>query len=72
MVGDADLKLKQLKIDQKLEHKNPLQEIQKVYKSYAKVMRKLDILNYQTLHAIDKLHAKMIFFTLVSLQFSFT
>ncbi|KAK3443023.1 hypothetical protein EUGRSUZ_B03443 [Eucalyptus grandis] len=51
--GDDDLKLKPLKIDQKLEHKDLLQEIQKVHKNYAEKMRKLDILNYQTLHAID-------------------
>lgn len=58
MVGDADLKLQPLKIDQKLEHKDLLQEIQKVYKSYAEKMRKLDILNYQTLHAIGLLQLK--------------
>ncbi|KAI6686426.1 hypothetical protein NL676_032339 [Syzygium grande] len=58
MVGDADLKLEPLKLDQKLEHKDLLQEIQKVYKSYAEKMRKLDILNYQTLHAIGLLQLK--------------
>ncbi|XP_030550603.1 uncharacterized protein LOC115755372 [Rhodamnia argentea] len=58
MVGDDDLKLKPLKIDQKLEPKDLLQEIQKVYKSYAEKIRKLDILNYQTLHAIGLLQLK--------------
>lgn len=56
--GDDDLKLKPLKIDQKLEHKDLLQEIQKVHKNYAEKMRKLDILNYQTLHAIGLLQLK--------------
>ncbi|XP_031386193.1 uncharacterized protein LOC116199810 isoform X2 [Punica granatum] len=50
----ADDLMKPLKItDQKLEHKDRVMEIQKVYKSYAERMRKLDVLNYQTMHAID-------------------
>lgn len=49
----ADDLMKPLKIaDQKLEHKDRVMEIQKVYKSYAERMRKLDVLNYQTMHAI--------------------
>lgn len=49
----ADDLMKPLKItDQKLEHKDRIMEIQKVYKSYAERMRKLDVLNYQTMHAI--------------------
>lgn len=51
MVGD----LKPLKIDEKFEHSDRMVEIQKFYKSYAEKMRKLDILNYQTMHAISKL-----------------
>ncbi|KAL6187689.1 hypothetical protein ACLB2K_039085 [Fragaria x ananassa] len=47
-----NLKLKPLKIDEKLEYKDRIAEIQKVYKSYAEKMRKLDILNNQTMHAI--------------------
>lgn len=49
----ADDLMKPLKInDQKLEHKDRVLEIQKVYKNYAERMRKLDVLNYQTMHAI--------------------
>ncbi|KAL6190058.1 hypothetical protein ACLB2K_036458 [Fragaria x ananassa] len=47
-----NLKLKPLKIDEKLEYKDRIAEIQKVYKTYAEKMRKLDILNNQTMHAI--------------------
>ncbi|KAL7260928.1 hypothetical protein ACSBR1_006571 [Camellia fascicularis] len=50
--------LKPLKIDEKLEHKDRVEDIQKVYKSYVEKMRKLDILNYQTLHAISFLQLK--------------
>ncbi|XP_028087464.1 uncharacterized protein LOC114288178 [Camellia sinensis] len=50
--------LKPLKIDAKLEHKDRVEEIQKVYKSYAEKMRKLDVLNYQTMHAISFLQLK--------------
>ncbi|GAU46525.1 hypothetical protein TSUD_402550 [Trifolium subterraneum] len=45
---------KPMKIEVKLvEHKDQINEIDKVYKSYAEKMRKLDILNYQTMHALD-------------------
>ncbi|CAK9136354.1 unnamed protein product [Ilex paraguariensis] len=50
--------LKPLKIDDKFEYKDRMEEIQKFYKSYAEKMRKLDILNYQTMHAISFLHLK--------------
>uniref|UniRef100_A0A5B6Z1A4 Ribosomal protein L34Ae n=2 Tax=Davidia involucrata TaxID=16924 RepID=A0A5B6Z1A4_DAVIN len=50
--------LKPLKIDEKFEHKDRVEEIQKVYKSYAEKMRKLDVLNYQTMHAISFLQLK--------------
>ncbi|KAL6969594.1 hypothetical protein U1Q18_029305 [Sarracenia purpurea var. burkii] len=51
--------LKPLQIDEKkFEHKDVVKEIQKVYKSYAERMRKLDVLNYQTLHAISFLQLK--------------
>ncbi|GFY88448.1 hypothetical protein Acr_06g0003880 [Actinidia rufa] len=49
---------KPLKIDEKLEHKDRVEEIQKVYKGYAEKMRKLDVLNYQTIHAIGFLHLR--------------
>ncbi|KAL3636240.1 hypothetical protein CASFOL_020787 [Castilleja foliolosa] len=54
MVGD----LKPLKIDHKIEYKDVMDEIQKFHKSYLEKMRKLDILNYQTLHAISFLQLK--------------
>ncbi|PQQ19560.1 uncharacterized protein Pyn_07376 [Prunus yedoensis var. nudiflora] len=47
-----NLKLKPLMIEEKLEYKDQMAELQKVYKSYAERMRKLDILNNQTMHAI--------------------
>nr|GMD00352.1 uncharacterized protein LOC109161808 isoform X2 [Ipomoea batatas] len=50
--------LKPLKIDEKLEYKDRVEEIQKFYKCYAEKMRKLDILNYQTLNAISFLQLK--------------
>ncbi|XP_019165878.1 PREDICTED: uncharacterized protein LOC109161808 isoform X7 [Ipomoea nil] len=50
--------LKPLKIDEKLEYKDQMGEIQKFYKCYAEKMRKLDILNYQTLNAISFLQLK--------------
>ncbi|XP_031122799.1 uncharacterized protein LOC116025632 isoform X1 [Ipomoea triloba] len=50
--------LKPLKIDEKLEYKDRMEEIQKFYKCYAEKMRKLDILNYQTLNAISFLQLK--------------
>ncbi|XP_009602106.1 uncharacterized protein [Nicotiana tomentosiformis] len=50
--------LKPLKIDEKIEYKDCIEEIQKFYKSYAEKMRKLDILNYQTLNAISFLQLK--------------
>ncbi|KAK4841546.1 hypothetical protein QYF36_006247 [Acer negundo] len=43
--------LKPLKIDQKLERKDHMLEIHKFYKSYLEKIRKLDILNFQTMHA---------------------
>ncbi|XP_019422246.1 PREDICTED: uncharacterized protein LOC109331909 isoform X2 [Lupinus angustifolius] len=51
--------LKPLKIEEKkVEYKDHIVEIQKVYKCYAEKMRKLDILNYQTMHAIGLLQLK--------------
>ncbi|XP_022863944.1 uncharacterized protein LOC111383973 [Olea europaea var. sylvestris] len=50
--------LKPLKIDHKFEYKDIMEDIQKFYKSYKERMRKLDILNYQTLHAISFLQLK--------------
>ncbi|KAK3223049.1 hypothetical protein Dsin_010074 [Dipteronia sinensis] len=50
--------LKPLKIDQKLERKDHILEIHKFYKSYLEKIRKLDILNFQTMHAIGLLQLK--------------
>ncbi|XP_022776878.1 uncharacterized protein LOC111318346 [Durio zibethinus] len=47
-----------LHIDEKHDHKDHIAEIQKVYKSYSDKMRKLDILNSQTMHAISLLQLK--------------
>ncbi|KAL8248509.1 hypothetical protein R6Q59_005377 [Mikania micrantha] len=49
---------KPLQINEKLEHRDQMAEIQKFYKSYNEKMRKLDILNYQTLQAINFLRMK--------------
>ncbi|KAM1417612.1 uncharacterized protein LOC126607126 [Malus sylvestris] len=53
-----NLKLKPLVMEEKLEFKDRMAEIQKVYKSYAEKMKKLDILNNQTMHAIGFLQLK--------------
>lgn len=50
--------LKPLKIEVKLEFNDQMDQIEKVYKSYAEKMRKLDILNYQTMHALGLLQLK--------------
>ncbi|RYR17893.1 hypothetical protein Ahy_B03g062562 [Arachis hypogaea] len=51
--------LKPLRIeDKKVEYKDHILQIQKVYKSYAEKMRKLDVLNDQTMHAIGLLQLK--------------
>ncbi|XP_039040585.1 uncharacterized protein LOC120178877 isoform X2 [Hibiscus syriacus] len=47
-----------LQIDEKYDHKDHIAEIQKVYKSYCDKMKKLDILNSQTMHAISLLQLK--------------
>ncbi|KAG4207945.1 hypothetical protein ERO13_A03G100800v2 [Gossypium hirsutum] len=47
-----------LKIEEKYDHKYHIAEIQKVYKSYSDKMRKLDILNSQTMHAVSLLQLK--------------
>ncbi|TKY69683.1 structural constituent of ribosome [Spatholobus suberectus] len=49
---------KPLEIEEKLEYKDQIDEIEKVYKSYAEKMKKLDILNYQTMHALGLLQLK--------------
>ena len=38
--------------EEKMEFKDHMREIQKVHKCYQEKMRKLDILNYQTMHAL--------------------
>ncbi|KAJ7943479.1 Ribosomal protein L34Ae [Quillaja saponaria] len=50
--------LKPLKIEEKVEYKDIMNEIHKVYKTYVEKMRKLDVLNYQTMHAIGFLQLK--------------
>ncbi|TKY58857.1 structural constituent of ribosome [Spatholobus suberectus] len=50
--------LKPLKIKEKIEFKDHIIEIQKVYRCYAEKIRKLDVLNYQTMHAIGLLQLK--------------
>ncbi|KAG2702365.1 hypothetical protein I3843_06G079200 [Carya illinoinensis] len=50
--------LKPLKIHEKIEFKDRMEEIQKVYKSYSDKIRKLDMLNSQTMHAIGFLQLK--------------
>ncbi|KAI5437454.1 hypothetical protein KIW84_023530 [Lathyrus oleraceus] len=51
--------LKPMKIEVKLlEYKDQMNEIQKVYNNYAEKMKKLDILNYQTMHALGLLQLK--------------
>ena len=52
--------LKPLKIDEKLEYKDRMEEIQKVHKIYADKMRKLDMLNSQTMHAIGEFQNSII------------
>lgn len=52
--------LKPLKIDEKFERKDWIEEIQKVYKSYLDKMRKLDILNFQTMHALGELPSNLL------------
>ncbi|XP_045804386.1 uncharacterized protein LOC123897694 [Trifolium pratense] len=52
-------KIKPLSIDEKkMEYKDHIVEIQKVYKCYAQKMRKLDVLNYQAMHSIGLLQLK--------------
>ncbi|KZV23256.1 hypothetical protein F511_17765 [Dorcoceras hygrometricum] len=45
--------LKPLTFDQKFEYKDLMEEIHKFYRTYAEKMRKLDVLNFQTLQAIS-------------------
>jgi len=45
---------KPMEIEEKLEYKDQIDEILKVYKSYEEKMKKLDILNYQTMHALGE------------------
>lgn len=50
--------LKPLNIDQKFEYKDLMEEIHKFYRTYAEKMRKLDVLNFQTLQAMSLLQLK--------------
>ncbi|XP_015965630.1 uncharacterized protein LOC107489396 [Arachis duranensis] len=47
-----DEDLEQLEVEEKVEYSEQIDEIERVYKSYAEKMKKLDILNYQTMHAL--------------------
>ncbi|XP_024031047.1 uncharacterized protein LOC21385048 [Morus notabilis] len=55
---DHRVNLKPMKIELKFGYKDRIEEIQKVYRMYAEKMRKLDILNNQTMHAIGFLQLK--------------
>lgn len=50
--------LKPLNIDQKFEYKDLMEEIHRFYRTYAEKMRKLDVLNFQTLQAMSLLQLK--------------
>ncbi|KAK1355230.1 Zinc finger FYVE domain-containing 26 [Heracleum sosnowskyi] len=50
--------LKPLQIDETFDHSDRMEEIQKFYKSYSDKMRKMDILNRQTMHAISFIQLK--------------
>uniref|UniRef100_A0A2P2JMK0 Uncharacterized protein LOC105630437 n=1 Tax=Rhizophora mucronata TaxID=61149 RepID=A0A2P2JMK0_RHIMU len=50
--------LKPIKVEEKIEHKDHMEEIQKMYKIYLDKMKKLDILNFQTMHALGLLQLK--------------
>ncbi|CAL0318251.1 unnamed protein product [Lupinus luteus] len=52
------LDLKPLKIEEKLDYKDQMAEIEHVYMSYTEKMKKLDILNCQTMHALGLLQLK--------------
>lgn len=60
--------LKPLRIDQKFEHKDHMKEIHKFYRSYLDKMRKLDILNSQTMHAIGKFNSSFSFQVMLCTQ----
>lgn len=45
-------KIQPLSIEEKMEYKDHIVEIQKVYRCYAQKIKKLDVLSYQTMHAI--------------------
>ncbi|XP_058746005.1 uncharacterized protein LOC131618866 [Vicia villosa] len=51
-------KLQPLSIEEKMEYKDHIVEIQKVYRCYAQKIKKLDVLSYQTMHAIGLLRIK--------------
>lgn len=50
--------LKPLQIDETFDHSDRMEEIHKFYKSYSDKMRKMDILNRQTMHAISFIQLK--------------
>jgi hypothetical protein len=54
--------LKPWKIDEKFQHEDRMGELHKFYKSYRERMRKFDILNYQKMYAMSKLHVTSLFF----------
>jgi len=58
--------LKPLNIEKKIGFKDHILEIQKVYRCYAEKTRKLDVLNYQTMHAIGEDHVNFISFAYIS------
>ncbi|XP_034888856.1 uncharacterized protein [Populus alba] len=50
--------LKPWKIDEKFQHEDRMSELHKFYKSYRERMRKLDILSYQKVYAMNLLQSK--------------
>ncbi|KAL6009230.1 hypothetical protein ACLOJK_022457 [Asimina triloba] len=61
--------LKPWKIDENFLQEDPLDEMQKFYKSYRERMRKLDILNYQKMYAIGEFQPHGLCFSSVSTFF---
>ncbi|CAI8606813.1 unnamed protein product [Vicia faba] len=51
-------KIQPLSIEEKMEYKDHIVEIQKVHNCYAQKIKKLDVLSYQTMHAIGFLQLK--------------
>lgn len=55
-------KMKSFSVGKKMEYKDHIIEIVKVYRCYQQKMRKLDVFNYQALYAIGKKQIILLFF----------